>query len=110
MKLTDPAILPKTVEQVIHDVYAYDAATQVRVMNAVDAQVVHFSHTQTIEVPIALAREALMTYQGPNMVISEEEARLIRAQRAFNQNPTPAMATIIKRLARRVMERRRGKP
>ena len=108
MKLTDPAILPKTVEQVIHDVYAYDAGAQIRAFEAPSDASMTFAITMNIEVPVTLARQALDTFDG-NKVVTEDEQRLWRAQKAFNQNPTPAMSTIVKRLARRVMERRRGK-
>lgn len=108
MKLTDIAFQAMTIEQVMHDVYHYDADTQIRAFEAPSDSNMTFAVTMNIEVPVTLARQALDTFDG-NKVVTEDEQRLWRAQKAFNQNPTPAMSTIVKRLARRVMERRRGK-
>ena len=108
MKLTDFAFQAMTVEQVMHDVYRYDANNQIRAFEAPSDSNMTFAVTMNIEVPVTLARQALDTFDG-NKVVTEDEQRLWRAQKAFNQNPTPAMSTIVKRLARRVMERRRGK-
>lgn len=106
MKLTDIAFQAMTIEQVMHDVYRYDANTQIRAFEAPSDASMTFAITMNIEVPVTLARQGLDTFEG-NKVVTEDEQRLWRAQRAFNQNPTPAMATIIKRLAARIKRMRK---
>ncbi len=108
MKLTDTAVEATTFEQLMHDVYAYDAQAQLRALNAPSDSAMNFSMTFTVVVPVALAREALDSFTGLRLCPpSPLEESLARAQRAFNQNPTPALSTIIKRLAGMVQRQRR---
>jgi len=108
MKLTDIAFEQMTVEQVLHDVFRYDAGAQIRALNGPRDGVLNCAVTLNIQVPVPLAVAALDTFEGVK-VVSETEQRLVRAQRAFKQNPTPALSTIIKRLADAVRRERRKK-
>lgn len=111
MNLNVQAIEPMTFEELMHAVYRESADTQLRALNAPDGATVHFSITFTIEVPARTARAALDSFEGPKIVEqTNEEKRLAQAQRAFKQNPTPALSTIIKRLARLVARQRQKKP
>lgn len=106
MKLTDIAFEQMTVEEVLHDVYRYEADAQIRATNSPRDGTLYCAMTLNIEVPVPLAQAALDTFQGAK-VVSDTEQRLVRAQRAFNQNPTPAMSSIIRRLASMVRRERK---
>lgn len=106
IKLTDIAFEQMTVEQVLHDVYRYDASTQIRALNGPRDGTLYCAVTLNVEVPVPLAQAALESFEGVK-VVSDTEQQLLRAQRAFNQNPTPAMSSIIRRLASMVRRERK---